>query len=176
MSDYDIDLEIVYAIKNGNHHYGKIWNKVKGIRSKQTFTDHLKKLVEDKVILRKIEDKTPYYKINEVEQYDLEKLMEEKFEKKINEINNISKKVPDKKVLDIFVNDTIRDLGFYSIFYFDTRMPHFESDKNIFRKDIEMLDSLIKARINFLEKRHVALLIPFNKLVKNQMFKKFDEQ
>lgn len=174
MGNYEIDSEIVYAIKNGNHQYGKIWNKVKGIGSKQTFTNHLAQLVKDEVILRKIEDKIPHYYRNDVQQYEGSKLMIKDHEKKISAINNISKKVPDKKILDRFVKDTIRDLGYYSLFYFDTIIPHYESDKHIHRNNMKLLDEIIKARVSVLQERKPGLILPYNDLIKNQMFKKFN--
>jgi len=174
MGNYEIDFEIVYAIKSGNHQYGKIWNRVKSIGSKQTFTNHLAQLVKDEVIIRKIEDKIPNYYLNDVEQYHTSKLMIENHKKQMSVINNISKKSSDKKILDKFVKDTIRDLGYYSLFYFDTILPNYDSAKHIHKNSMKLLDGVIKARIGVLLEKDPKLIIMFHDLIKNQMFRKFD--
>lgn len=40
MPQYDIDFEILYTIKEGNHTFSHIWQKVKGIGSKQSHDRH----------------------------------------------------------------------------------------------------------------------------------------
>lgn len=171
MRKYDIDFEIIYTIKNGNHRFSEIWTKIKKskIGAKQTFSDHLSKLVEDEVIVKRIENKKPQYFLNETEHYDKVELMNEHIEDAINRMKKRNKKFSDKKLLEIFIKETIMDLKFYSTWKFSTLMPSFQSEIHIDSKKLELLEKVIKTRIDLLQKRDPKLVIMFNDLITNQL-------
>jgi len=171
MSKYDIDFEIIYVIKNGNHRFGKIWTEIKKskIGAKQTFSNHLAQLVKDEVIAKRIENKIPQYFLNEIEHYDKAEQMREQIQNKISLIIKNNKKYSNKKLLKIFVKETKMDLTFYSVFHFTTLMPSYQTDKVIDAKKLELLDKVIKTRIDILQKRDPKLVIMFNDLIKNQL-------
>jgi DNA-binding HxlR family transcriptional regulator len=166
MEQSDIDLEIVNTVKNGLHHFGKIWEKVKGIGSKQTFSKHLTQLVKDDVIEKRMVKGKPEYWLFETEHLFKSKLFEDRIKEEINLIKNSKKKPSDKSILKHFIERTQRDLIFHSLFNFDNLLTSFESDKRINDKHIKLIQKLIKTRIDYLQKRDPELLIMFSDLVR----------
>jgi len=75
----------------------------------------------------------------------------------------------DKKLLEIFIKETIMDLKFYSTWKFSTLMPSFQSEIHIDSKKLELLEKVIKTRIDLLQKRDPKLVIMFNDLITNQL-------
>ena len=169
MEQTDIDLEIVNTIKNGYNNFGKIWQKVKGIGSKQTFSNHLAQLVKDDVIEKKIVNGKPQYFINEIDHIIRSEIFEDRIKEEINLIKNSKKKTSDKTVLKYCIERTQRDLVFLALFQFDTLLTTFESDKRVNDKHIKLIQKLIKTRINFLQKRDPELVIMFSDLTRKDL-------
>jgi len=166
---YEIDFEIVYTILNGHHQFNKVWEKVNGIGSKQTFSNHLTELVQEQVIVKRMVNGKPEYHINEIKIYETDKKIKKQIDKDIKLITQNHKKKSDKVVLKKFVIDTIKDLTFHSLYHFDTIMPSYQTDKRADIHKQKMLDKLIKTRIDILQKRDPKLLIVFNDLIKNKV-------
>jgi len=166
MESHYVDFEIIYAVKD-THTFTKIWEKVKRIGSKQTFSKHLKALVESKVIKKITKNGKPEYWINDpfTGDYEQKKLELEFAEKEITRIKNKSKKLSDKKLLELFVSDTVANLLMHSSFHLDLLMPHAKTIEFLNRGRFEKLDEMIKTRMDILMKRDGKLLIVFYDIV-----------
>jgi DNA-binding HxlR family transcriptional regulator len=169
MEQTDIDLEIVNTVRTGVHTFSRIWEKVKGIGSKQTFSNHLTQLVKDDVIEKRIEKGKPQYYLFETDHIFKSELFEDRIKEEINWIKNSKTKKPDKVILKHCIERTQRDLVFLSLFSFDNLLTTFESDKRVNEKHIKLIQKLIKTRIDFLQKRDPELLIMFSDLTRKDL-------
>lgn len=169
MEQTDIDLEIVNTVRTGHHTFSRIWEKAKGIGSKQTFANHLTQLVEDGVLEKRIVNDKPEYHLFEVKHILDSKLFESRIKEEINIIEKSKKKTPDKKILKHCIERTKRDLVFVSLFTFDNLVTTYESDKKVNDKHIRLIQRLIKTRINYLQKRDPELVIMFSELTRKDL-------
>ena len=180
MSLYDIDFEIVYTIKNGHHNFNEIWSKIKEIGSKQTFSKHLTQLVEAGFILKKIEQGKPRYHLgNDTTPFDTDKGLINKLNNEITTITEKSKKIPDKKLLNEFVQDTqdllivLSQLNFTRLTILDSykkdKQQHIKPFIGLNEKKIELINKLITTRINILNERDPELFITFFALIQNNL-------
>lgn len=170
MDNFDLDLEIIQAIRKGNHNFNEIFRGVKK-GSKTTFANHIEELVESETIKKITKDGKSQYFLNEIINHEKSKEMFTHIDRKISIYQKQNKKFSDKKLLQIFVRDTIKDLAFYSIFHLYTLLPTFETDLTMDNKKLKMLSKLIKARIDILQDRNPELLFMFHKLIENQLIK-----
>ncbi|MBC8503023.1 MAG: hypothetical protein H8D35_07890 [Nitrosopumilus sp.] len=170
MKQTDIDLEIVNTIRTGYNTFSKIWEKVKGIGSKQTFSNHLSQLVKEDVIEKRIVNGKPEYHLFETEHIFKSELFESRIKEEINIIKNSKKKISDKLVLKHCIERTKRDLIFYSLFTLDNLLTSFESDKRVNEKHMKLLQRLIKTRIDYLNKRDPELVIMFSDLIRKDFY------
>ena len=190
MDNYDIDLEIVYAIKKGHHNFNEIFSTIKR-GSKITFSEHLEQLVYDGTIKRTSKNKKPQYKINDPRDFEQTEQIKGKIETEISNIKETSKKIPDKRLLKKFIKDTVKDLKFYSMFHFDSFLlsefvdnftfsevflnpnawAQQQTLKSIQNRKLQLLNKLIGTRIAILQKRDYELVSIFGDLVIKQMMK-----
>jgi DNA-binding HxlR family transcriptional regulator len=166
----DIDLEIVNTVRTGHHNFSRIWEKVKGIGSKQTFSNHLSQLVKEDVIEKRTVNGKPEYHLFETEHIFKSELFESRIKEEIKIMKDSKKKKPDKLVLKIMISRTKRDLVFYSLFVLDNLLTTFEVDKRVNDKHMKLLQKLIKTRINYLNKRDPELLIMFSDLIRKDFY------
>lgn len=168
MGSQNLDFEIVYAIKSGHHSFSRIWDNIKkGSGSKKTFSEHLPQLVKSGVLKKKIEKNRSQYYLNDYVEFEKSKNSFDNVKKEIENIEKTSKKLSDKKLLQIFVNDTLKNLIVHSSFHFDLLLPHNKTHENLNKHRLNMLDELIKTRVDILLKRDEDedLLIAFYDLV-----------
>ncbi|MBL7014802.1 MAG: hypothetical protein ISR79_00380 [Nitrosopumilus sp.] len=181
MSNYDLDFEINYAIKNGHHQFNEIWRKSNFKGSKLTFSNHLSQLVKAGFIRKDFDEKGKprYYSGNSTILYESDKGLIGMLNKKISTINKNSKKVPDKELLKEFVDDTQDLLIVLSQIHFGQLgiLNSYKESKNEFakpdiainEKKIELINKLISMRINILEKRDPELFATFFQLIQNNL-------
>jgi hypothetical protein len=162
---FEIDYEIVYTIKSGYNKYNKIFEKTKGIGSKQTFAKHIRKLVEDNVIKKTMVKGKPEYFVDEDSQHQTPLLMKERINEEIDMIKNSKKKVSDKSVLKHFVKRAKMEIIILASQNLKLLMPMYETDKRIANSNIKMLNKILKFRIDYLQKRDPELVIMFNDLI-----------
>ncbi|MCJ8306827.1 MAG: hypothetical protein HRU07_07255 [Nitrosopumilus sp.] len=166
---FDIDYEIVYTVKSGYNQFNKIWSKVKGIGSKQTFSKHLAQLVKDETISKKIVKGKPEYVVSDDEHYKTPIMMKERINDEINHMENSKKKVSDKVVLKLFVERAKMEIVILATENLKLLMPLYESDKGIAKNNIKMLSKILKYRIDYLQKRDPELVILFDNLIKKSL-------
>jgi len=162
---FDIDYEIVYTIKTGLNKYNKIWEKVKGIGSKQTFSNHLRQLVKDDVVEKRIVKGKPEYFVAEDSHHERPLLIKETINDEIEHIKNSKKKVSDKVVLKFFVKRAKMEIMLLASESLKLLMPMYETDKQIAHSNIKMYNKILKFRIDYLQKRDPQLAIMFNDLI-----------
>jgi hypothetical protein len=173
MGSKNLDFEIVYSVQKGNNSFSDIWYSIpKGNGSKITFSKRLPQLVKSKVLIKKIMKKKTQYFVNRDLNFTE---IKESFIKAENEIQNIKKKgktLSEKKLLETFVRDTIANMILIASFRFDMLMPHYETHGNLNEQRIQMLEKLVKTRIDILTKRSKSdeeLLISFYDLVDDNL-------
>jgi len=184
MGSQNLDFEIVYAIKSGHHSFSKIWDNVKPCSgSKKTFSEHLPQLVKSSVLKKVIENKKSQYYLNDYVEFEKSKDNFIQAKKEIENIKKMGKKLSDKKLLQIFMNDTIANLIMRSSFHFGLLMSHNKTLenlnknkilKNLNKNRLEILDKLIETRIDILLKRDEDLLIVFFDLVDDNLTNMID--
>jgi len=116
MDNFDLDLEIIQAIQKGNHNFNEIFRAVKK-GSKTTFANHIEELVESETIKKITKDGKTQYFLNEIKHHEISKEMITQIDRKISIYQKQNKKFSDKKLLQIFVKETIHDITFHSIFH-----------------------------------------------------------
>lgn len=175
MGSQNLDFEIVYAIKSGYHSFSKIWDNVKPCSgSKKTFSEHLPQLVKSGVLKKVIENKKSQYYLNDYVEFEKSKDNFIQAKKEIENIKKMGKKLSDKKLLQIFMNDTIANLIMRSSFHFGLLMSHNKILENLNKNRLEALDKLIKTRIDILLKRDEDLFIVFFDLVDDNLTNMID--
>ena len=193
MESYDMDLEIINTVKKGHHKFTETFNQVKDkIKSKTTFSNHLEQLVNSGIIKKTTKDKKPHYEIADSYPFDITEKMINKIELEISNIKEKSMKIPKTKLLGKFVNDTVKDLRFYSVFHFESflfsefadnqtltemltnlsTVPYEQNLKTITNQKLKMLDKLIGTRIAILQKRDPKSLVTFSNLIKSKLIEK----
>jgi len=161
MSDYELDLEILYAVKDGHHNFNEIFSKVGG--SKLKFSKRLGMLVKDGIIKK---NKDGQYHLGEYETYEDIKTMIEGIKRRTSKIGKDSKTFSDKKLLEASVQTTILYLAHFSLLYFHILFTQFQTSKTA---ELEMAKELLRyiQKIYLtLEKRDPDLLGMYYDLVK----------
>ena len=188
MSSFDIDLEILYTIKQGFHSFTKIWEKVKGVGSKQTFSKHLSQLIEGNIIYKEKKDGKIYYELGELAPVlesgnDIVNRIKDELSRLDKTSDKTSKKIPPKKLLQNFVTDTKEELAYQSSLRFENLMfqsSRHEEDGNhqsliiMNEKQIEMIDKLIKLRIKILLEKDDELYETFCHLISYNLEKEYN--
>ncbi len=166
MSQYDIDFEILYSIKEGNHTFSKIWTKVKGIGSKQTFSSHLAQLVGSGDINRIVnENGKPEYHIStdhvllDVKENGILGTLD----KEIKTVREKSKKKSDKNMINDFIHNTEELMNEYSRIHIQNLILESTGDSTLkpmlglHKKTLEKIDEFIKKQIDVLKQRDFTL-------------------
>ncbi len=169
MDNFELDLKIINEIFKGHNNFNGLYRKIGGSRAK--FSKHVRELVESETIKKITKDGKTRYFLNEIMHHKKAKEMITQIDYRISIYHKRNKKIPDTKLLQIFVRDTIKDLTFYSIFHLYTLLPTFETDLTLDNRKLKMLSKLIKARIDILQDRNPELLFMFHKLIENQLIK-----
>lgn len=164
MEQYDIDFEIINSIRTGHHQFNEIWRKTKFKGSLTTFSKHLNQLVEARYIQKKMENKKPrYYLGNNTTPFDTDKGFINQLKNEISTIKEKSKKIPDKELLNEFINDTqdllivLSQLNFSQLTFMESynkeKIEHSKPDISVNEKKIELINKLITMRIKILNER-----------------------
>ena len=116
-----------------------------------------------------MEKKKARYYLNDYVEFQKVK---DNFDTVKNEIENIKKKsktLSAKKLLHLFVHNTIANLLVQSSFRFELLLPHNKTLENLNKSRIEMLDKLIQTRIDILLKKDEDVLIAYYDLVDDRL-------
>ena len=191
MDSFDIDLEILYSIKRGENNFEKIWNNVNGTKgnkilgSRTTLSKYLSQLVEGQIIYKNNEDGNPYYELGE-----LSPVLESgndivnRIKDEISTIVKKSIKIRGKRLLQTFVTDTKDNLAYQSSLRFENLMFQslfYVKNENQYiplitmnERQIEMIDKLIKKRIEILLKKDDELYEMFCHLISYNLEKEYN--
>jgi len=169
MDNFELDLKIINEIFKGCNNFNALYLKIGG--SRQKFSKHVKELVESETIKKITKDGKTQYFLNDVKHHKKSKEMITHIDRKISIYQKRNEKFSDKKLLQIFVKETIYDLTFYSIFHLYTILPAYETDLTMDNRKLKALSKVIKARIDILQKRNPDLVFMFSELIKNQLIK-----
>lgn len=169
MNNFEFDVEITNAIKNGHHNFNKIFEKIKK-GSKITFSKHLDRLIEDGVII-KSKDKRPYFSLGDIETYEEIQNVINRIKRNASNIEKESKKYSDKKLLQNSVGTIINYLTHISLLTFHASITEYQTSRTA---EIEMSKELlryVKKIMKILEKRDLEFPVMCYNLVKKQMLK-----
>ena len=180
MERYDIDFEIVYAVKS-EHTFDKIFSRFLGgvlnkkTASRATFSKHLSQLVEVGIIQREIKDGKPYYELGENEpSFQTSVDIIARINNELSTIVEKSKIIPPKKLLQDFIADTKencshqKEMRFENLFLENIMVRDGDDYSSIItmnEKQIKMIDKLIKLRFDILLQRDKKLYEMFIQLV-----------
>lgn len=167
MSFYKVDKEIFNAVKD-THNFDKILGKAKVRR--QTFAKRIKELVKIKAI-EKRPDGT--YWLKEVESYEQLQDGIDELGTHIENIQRENEKYTDKKLLNLFIEQTIASLVWASVLQFHAALTPDVLARGMEVEATKKLFTIMKARALELERRDPTgkLVAVFWQTVKNHMFK-----
>lgn len=168
MSDYKTDLEITYAVKQGHHNFNEIYVQVDG--SKLKFSQRLKLLVKDGIIVKSKEER-PYYSLGDFQSYEEIQNVINRIKRNALTIEKGSKKYSNKKLLQASVKTIIIYLTHISLLTFHASITEYRTSQIAETEMAKELLQYIKKMMKILEKRDVELPVMCYNLVKNQMSK-----